>query len=153
MSDEETKGLKFLGLGSMVDVNDMDALPDTKYVVIARGVGKNSSGQRILRYRLAPHPIGITPDNQDKLLTVEEAAITQVFSEGYRDEEDDAFLDGILEKLSGSSVEKRASNRSATTEEVQAPVATKVSEDEKLAEEQEKLKQDPFYKFRHKEAE
>ena len=53
MADEH---VKFLGLGTVVEVDDMDALKDTKYVVMARAIGQDSNGETILRYMLAPPP-------------------------------------------------------------------------------------------------
>jgi hypothetical protein len=162
--------LTFLGLGSMVDVDDMDALADTKYVVIARAVGKNSAGGVILRYRLAPHPSGITPSNDDDILTVEGSKITHVYTKGYVDAKDDVFLSNKLQELTGSKVnakaltqpkpsnsniaeETTASTNAQTNRNAQVSLGASVPETVvQQAEEKadEKLKTDPFYKFRKK---
>ena len=92
--------LKFLGLGSMVEVEDMDALKDTKYVVIARAVGKNSNDATVLRYMLAPHPFGDVPKQKDNILIVTDNQITKIHVEGYVDIKDDQFLEELLGNLS-----------------------------------------------------
>lgn len=86
----------------MVEVDDMDALPDTKYVVVARAVGKNATGQTLLRYRVAPHPFGNVPNHEDEILTVEDSKITTVYTEGYSDKKDDDFLENMLAAMSGA---------------------------------------------------
>jgi len=156
--------LTFLGLGSMVDVDDMDALADTKYVVIARAVGKNSAGGVILRYRLAPHPSGITPSNADEILTVEGSKITHIYTKGYVDEKDDVFLSTKLQELTGSKVNAKAitqpkPSNSKITEETTASTSGQTSPTTQASlgasvpetvvqQADEKLKIDPFYKFR-----
>ncbi|MFC4652341.1 DUF4176 domain-containing protein [Lactococcus nasutitermitis] len=150
MSEENEKKLKFLGLGTMVEVENTAALPDTKYVVIARAVGKNREGETILRYRLAPHPFGDVSANQGDILTVEESEITNTYVEGYRDKKDDDFLDDMMKQMTGALKEVK------TTEKAVIPIKD-VEVKEKILvveqhfdinKEQEMLKQDPFYKFR-----
>lgn len=157
-----TKTLKFLGLGSMVEVNDMDALPETKYVVIARAVGKNSNDATILRYMVAPHPFGDVPKQTDNILVVEEHNIKKVHVEGYVDEKDDRlleeFLDGMKQTISKTnfSADKVSAPPTAEEEEVEkktALLAQKQAENEELKRlelEKEQLRRDPFYKFRKK---
>ena len=157
-----TAKLKFLGLGSMVDVNDMDALKDTKHVVIARAVGKDSKGATILRYMVAPHPFGDVPKQKDNILIVAESHITKVHVRGYVDEKDDQLLEEFLEGMNQTisktntsadkvsapaiSVEEEASKKEALLAQEQA----KKEEMKRLELEKEQLRRDPFYKFRKK---
>ena len=45
---QKEKNLQFLGLGSVIDINHMEALLDTFYVIVARAVGKDKEGNTIL---------------------------------------------------------------------------------------------------------
>lgn len=143
----------------MVEVDDMDALKDTKYVVFARAVGKNSDGETILRYMLAPHPFGDVPKQKDNILTVEGSQITKVHVEGYVDKKDDQFLEELF--VSIGQIISKASNNSATPPPPQedeeskkaaqlAKEKTEKEEAERLEQERERLRRDPFYKFRKK---
>lgn len=154
MSEDKEKSLQFLALGTMVDVEDMDAALDTKYVVVARAVGKNTSGQTILRYRLAPHPAGNTPANQADLLTVEGSKITKIYSEGYRDEKDDIFLEQMLAQMTGDLKKMKTEVKAPPVKSTEQAKATSPLPEEKQSskeKEEERLRQDPFYKFRKKE--
>lgn len=154
--DEE---LKFLGLGSVVDVDSIEKIPDTKYFVIARAVGKDSSGQTILRYRLCPHPMGLTPTTEEEVLTVEGKQITEVYLQGYSDEKDDAFLETFLAKMSNDIKEitkkqpqtNPPENSKEVVEEKNQESVTVQNEKLEKTKEHEKMKKDPFYKFRKKE--
>ena len=154
--------LKFLGLGSMVEVEDMDALKDTKYVVIARAVGKNSNDATVLRYMLAPHPFGDVPKQKDNILIVTDNQITKIHVEGYVDIKDDQFLEELLGNLS-----QTVSSENTTTTKISTDQASEDEEENKKAEllaqeqaerdeakrlayEKEQLRSDPFYKFRKK---
>lgn len=142
MAEKEVK-LQFLGLGSVVEIEHMDALTDTLYFIVARAVGKDSSGQTILRYQVAPHPFGATPSQQ--IVTLAETDIVKVVHEGYQDNKDDSFLTTLLEKMAGApplpKKEKGETSESKKTE-VKPP---------KVEDEKEILKRDPFYKFKRKE--
>lgn len=142
MAEKEEK-LQFLGLGSVVEIEHMDALTDTLYFIVARAVGKDSSGQTILRYQVAPHPDGATPSQQ--IVTLAETDIIKVIHEGYQDNKDDSFLTALLEKMAGApplpTKEKVETSESKKTE-VKPP---------KVEDEKEILKRDPFYKFKREE--
>lgn len=142
MAEKEEK-LQFLGLGSVVEIDHMDALTDTLYFIVARAVGKDSSGQTILRYQVAPHPDGDTPSQQ--IVTLAETDIVKVVHEGYQDNKDDSFLTTLLEKMAGTpplpKKEKLEASHSKKIE-VKPP---------KVEDEKEILKRDPFYKFKRKE--
>lgn len=64
------KKLKFLGLGTIVEVDDLISLPKTKYVVIARAIGRNKDDSTLLRYMVAPHPFGNVPDQEENILRI-----------------------------------------------------------------------------------
>ena len=120
--------LKFLGLGSMVEVEDMDALKDTKYVVIARAVGKNSNDATVLRYMLAPHPFGDVPKQKDNILIVTDNQITKIHVEGYVDIKDDQFLEELLGNLS-----QTVSSENTTTTKISTNQASEDEEENKKA--------------------
>ena len=154
--------LKFLGLGSMVEVEDMDALKDTKYVVIARAVGKNSNDATVLRYMLAPHPFGDVPKQKDNILIVTDNQITKIHVEGYVDIKDDQFLEELLGNLSqtvsreNTTTTKISTNQASEDEEenkkseLLAQEQVERDEAKRVAYEKEQLRRDPFYKFRKK---
>lgn len=139
MAEKEEK-LQFLGLGSVVEIEHMDALTDTLYFIVARAVGKDSSGQTILRYQVAPHPFGATPSQQ--IVTLAETDIIKVVHEGYQDNKDDSFLTTLLEKMAGSPPlpkKEKLEDPHSKNIEVKLP---------KVEDEKEILKRDPFYKFK-----
>lgn len=143
MAQKDEK-LQFLGLGSMVEIDHMDALADTLYTIVARAVGKDGDGKTILRYQVAPHPQGDTPSQN--IITLSESSIRKVVHEGYRDDRDDSFLLNMLEKMAGAPAlppkEKKESIVSKDTELKAIVVHPKIDDEQEL------LKRDPFYKFR-----
>ncbi|GAB2023394.1 DUF4176 domain-containing protein [Pseudolactococcus yaeyamensis] len=156
MVDEQ---LKFLGLGTVIEVDDMDALKDTKYVVIARAIGQDSKGETILRYMLAPHPFGDVPDQKDNILRITASQIKQVIYEGYTDELDEKLLDDLENSMRGtlaqvkSSTKTEADEQNNSVETVKQAIPLVKQETKNIAEiqkinEQMMLKKDPFYKFR-----
>ena len=158
--------LKFLGLGTVVEVEDLIALKDIKYfVVVARAIGRNNDDSTLLRYMLAPHPFGDVPDQKENILRITASQIKKVIHEGYTDELDEKLLTDLESAMRGSvahtppstKTEKSTSNNS---EEEQKKAEELAQEQEKKAVEEEKikiqemLKKDPFYRFRKmKEAE
>ncbi|EHQ8838782.1 DUF4176 domain-containing protein [Enterococcus faecalis] len=148
------KKLKFLGLGSMVKIDDMDALLDTKYVIIARAVGKNTKGETILRYQVAPHPFGSIPSQKENILTISESQVKEILTQGYIDEKDETLLNELLSKMN-QAINSPATNVKTEVDnleeqrklELQAQEAKKL-EDDRLKKEQDLLRRDPFYKFR-----
>ncbi|MGM0332984.1 DUF4176 domain-containing protein [Enterococcus sp. AZ050] len=148
------KKLKFLGLGSMVKIDDMDALLDTKYVIIARAVGKNTKGETILRYQVAPHPFGSIPSQKENILTISESQVKEILTQGYIDEKDETLLNELLSKMNQAinspaiNVKTEVDNLEEQRKlELQAQEAKKL-EDDRLKKEQDLLRRDPFYKFR-----
>ncbi|HAP14669.1 MAG TPA: hypothetical protein DCZ00_01970 [Lactococcus sp.] len=145
---ENAKKLQFLGLGSVVEIDHMDALADTLYVIVARAVGKDSSGETILRYQVAPHPQGGSARQADAIITLAESDITKIVYEGYRDEKDDKFLSDMIAGME-KAIKKMGSSPKATAipqeKKEEKPV---VSEPPKVEDEKELLKRDPFYKFK-----
>lgn len=156
MADEH---VKFLGLGTVVEVDDMDALKDTKYVVMARAIGQDSNGETILRYMLAPHPHGDVPDQKDNILRITASQIKQVIYEGYTDELDEKLLDDLENTMRGALAQVKSNSKAESNgqnnsdEPVKQTVPFVQQEIEKVVEnqelkEKELLKKDPFYKFR-----
>lgn len=154
------KKLKFLGLGSVVEVDSIEAIKDTKYFVIARAIGQDSKGNTIFRYMLAPHPFGDVPNQQENILKVMASEITKVIHEGYTDVLDEQLLEDLEQKMRGSLAQMGISPASQSTQKKDSQAdddkqillekeqeAKKLAEKEKLNE-QEMLKRDPFYKFR-----
>ncbi|MGX7048484.1 hypothetical protein RU86_GL001662 [Lactococcus piscium] len=152
------KQLAFLGLGTIVEVDDMDALEHTKYVVVARAIGQDSNGETILRYMLAPHPYGHVPDQKENILRITASQITKIIHEGYTDELDTKLLDDLEDVMRGtltqvvSGTKAEVDEKSDSDEKVKQ-VTPLVGQEPKLAaaqklEEENILKRDPFYKFR-----
>lgn len=152
------KQLAFLGLGTIVEVDDMDGLKHTKYLVIARAIGQDSNGETMLRYMLAPHPFGNVADQKENILRVTASQITNIIHEGYTDELDtklledleDVMRETLTQVVSGSKSE--VDEKSNSDEQVKQ-VTPLVGQEPKLAaakklEEEKILTRDPFYKFR-----
>lgn len=152
--------LKFLGLGTIVEVEDLIALKDIKYfVVVARAIGRDKDDSTLLRYMLAPHPYGDIPDQKDNILRITASQIKKVIHEGYTDELDNKLLDDLENEMRGTlaqvnSNSKTASEEPKKTDEAAKAVAPLVkkeikndAESQKIKE-QKMLKKDPFYKFR-----
>ena len=159
------KKLKFLGLGTIVEVDDLISLPKTKYVVIARAIGRNKDDSTLLRYMVAPHPFGNVPDQEENILRITASQVKRVIYEGYTDELDEKLLADLESKMRGTDAPPPLTSKtevSKTTnpedEEKKAKELVeqqlKKAEEEQKLKEQEILKKDPFYKFRKmKEAE
>lgn len=146
---QKEKNLQFLGLGSVIDINHMEALLDTFYVIVARAVGKAKEGNTILRYQVAPHPQGGSAKQSDDIITLAESSITKVIHEGYRDEKDDMFLSEMIKGM-----ENTIKNLESSTK-TEKPVSQKKEPEKgdvlltpKVEDEKEIMKKDPFYKFR-----
>jgi len=147
------KNNQFLGLGSMIEVDDVEALPETKYVIIARAVKKGDNDEIILRYRIAPHPTGSTSNNAHELLTINEDKITKVHTAGYTDKSDEAFLIEVVTGLdnnnaSGELKKQNMTGTDKTNETEMGGILSALVDQEQQAKETALLKKDPFYKFR-----
>ena len=125
---------KFLPLGSMSKLKGTE--DDTLlYFVVARAIKKNESDEIVPRYRVAPHPHGDVPTQE--VFSIEVTQIVEVLFEGYENERDVDFVEDLIGRMTNSpkqfTVQKKVETQPEKTPE----------EDEK-----EKLKRDPFYKFR-----
>lgn len=87
------------------------------------------------RYKVAPHPVGDIPT--EEVFSIEDSQIVEVVFEGYENEADKDFLDDLLGRMSNAPAQAPVQQKEQT--------APQTSPEE---EEQEKLKKDPFYKFR-----
>ena len=125
----------FLPLGSilrLVGTEDDQLL----YFVVARAIAKNEEENVISRYRVAPHPFGDVPSQE--VFSIHADQITEVLFEGFQNQDDEEFLDDLLRQL------KEAQNHPLPVqEEPSAPIAETVEINE-----EERLKEDPFYQFR-----
>ena len=105
------------------------------YFVVARAIKKNESDEIVPRYRVAPHPHGDVPTQE--VFSIEVTQIVEVLFEGYENERDVDFVEDLIGRMTNSpkqfTVQKKVETQPEKTPE----------EDEK-----EKLKRDPFYKFR-----
>lgn len=115
----------FLPLGSIVKLTKEEE--DKNYMIVARAIFKNPDETIVPRYKVSTHPYGVVPTQE--LLLVEDAEIQEVLFTGFENQEDIDFLDSMLERMANF---------------VPRPVEEKKPE---LTEE-ERLQQDPFYKFR-----
>lgn len=148
MTQKDEK-LQFLGLGSMVEIDHIDALADTLYLIVARAVGKDDDGKTILRYQVAPHPKGGPAKQSDDIITLAKSSITKVVHKGYYDEKDDIFLSDMIIRME-NSIKNKSQNIRKEKSIVQekklgkkeAPISPKVEDEKEL------LNKDPFYKFR-----
>lgn len=125
----------FLPLGSilrLVGTEDDQLL----YFVVARAIAKNEEEKVISRYRVAPHPFGDVPSQE--VFSIHADQITEVLFEGFQNQDDEEFLDDLLKQL------RDAPTRPPLVQEEQ-PV--QIVETIKINEE-ERLKEDPFYQFR-----
>lgn len=146
---QKNEKLQFLGLGSMVEIDHMDALTDTLYTIVARAVGKDGEGKTILRYQVAPHPQGGSAKQADDIITLAESSITKVVHEGYHDEKDEVFLskmitgmENAIKNMSSNTKKEKPVTQEKEPEKIVVPLPPKVEDEKEL------LKKDPFYKFR-----
>lgn len=148
MTQKDEK-LQFLGLGSMVEIDHIDALADTLYLIVARAVGKDDDGKTILRYQVAPHPKGGSAKQSDDIITLDKSSITKVVHKGYYDEKDDVFLSDMIIRME-NSIKNMSQNIRKEESIVQEKKLGKkeASISPKVEDEKELLNKDPFYKFR-----
>lgn len=134
----EEMSTPFLPLGSILRLQDTGD-DQLLYLVVARAIAKNEVDEIISRYKVAPHPFGDVPSQE--VFTVSADQIVEVVFEGYSDQEDEAFLNELLERMANGP----------------APVAAPITPEPEISEEAEvvivmdenqKLQEDPFYKFR-----
>lgn len=125
----------FLPLGSilsLVGTEDDQLL----YFVVARAIVKNEEEKVIARYRVAPHPFGDVPSQE--VFSIHADQITEVLFEGFQNQDDEEFLDDLLRQLRDSSTRPLL-----VQEEQPVPIVETIKINE-----EETLKEDPFYQFR-----
>lgn len=146
---KNNKNFQFLGLGSIVEIDHMDALADTLYVIVARAVGKDVDEKTILRYQVAPHPQGGSAKQADDIITLAEVSITKVVYEGYHDDKDEAFLSKLITSMENELKNVGSAPKKETIgSQAKEPQKKVVPLPPKVEDEKELLKKDPFYKFR-----
>lgn len=146
---KNNKNFQFLGLGCIVEIEHMDALADTLYVILARAVGKDVDGKIILRYQVAPHPQGGSAKQADDIITLAEVSITKVVYEGYLDDKDEAFLSKLITSMENELKNVGSAPKKETlVAQDKEPEKNVVPSPPKVEDDKELLKKDPFYKFR-----
>ncbi|EPI09171.1 DUF4176 domain-containing protein [Enterococcus faecalis] len=127
----------FLPLGSMVYLEDKDAYGTMLFLIVARAIASNEHGEIISRYKVAPHPFGDIPSEQ--IFSIKSGDISEVVFEGFSNEDDNQFLEDLI----GQMTNAKSNPTTPQTKSTVIPESQEVEEVEK-----EKLKADPFYKFR-----
>lgn len=127
-------GVKLLPLGSIVRIEEPEAT-QTFYLVIARAIAKNESDEVFSRYKVAPHPYGDVPSQE--IFTINADQISEIVFEGYSNQQDQEFLDNLFVKMSTSEISVPDTHESEI-----------IPEEEPIISEQQRLQEDPFYKFR-----
>lgn len=149
----EEKQFRFLPLGTFVKVAKRG---DKIYMIVARALTKNKEGNPRSNYRLAEHPKGYGKD--DILLMATDVDVVEVIQEGYSDESDKEFLKDKLERLKEAPVVVPKEE----IEEIPEPdftqlldmgntvkaSSTKSDGSQEQGDSVQKLKKDPFYKFK-----
>ncbi|EGO2826332.1 DUF4176 domain-containing protein [Enterococcus faecalis] len=126
----------FLALGSVIRLNE-GIHGAMLFFIVARAIAKNNDGKIISRYKVAPHPFGDVPT--ENVFSIRHDEISEVVFEGYTNEIDNKFLESLITKMTNAKDIPVAQ----PTAQVVAP-----NESEEIVDEKEKLKKDPFYKFR-----
>lgn len=126
----------FLALGSVIRLNE-EIHGAMLFFIVARAIAKNNDGKIISRYKVAPHPFGDVPT--ENVFSIRHDEISEVVFEGYTNEIDNKFLESLITKMTNAKDIPVAQ----PTAQVVAP-----NESEEIDDEKEKLKKDPFYKFR-----
>lgn len=132
----------FLPLGSMVRLDNEEIYGTRLYLVVARAIAKNEQGKIISRYKVAPHPFGYIPS--EEIFSIEFGDILDVVFEGYSNETDSQFLEELIRRMTNAMANQASSVEKMTPEPQKAEEIQDEYEDEKL-------KEDPFYKFRKQE--
>lgn len=149
---DEEKQFRFLPLGTFVKVAKRG---DKIYMIVARALTKNQEGNPRSNYRLAEHPKGY--GKNDILFMATDMDVVEVIQEGYSDESDKEFLEDKLESL-----KKAPAVVPKEVDEIPEPDFTKLldmgktikafSTKSDVSQEQgdsaQRLKKDPFYKFK-----
>lgn len=152
----EENSFRFLPLGTFVKLKDRG---DKIFVVVARALQKGNQGIYV-KYRLAEHPDGDKPNA--RLPIVADDQVVEIVHEGYKNKDDDNFLEDIIEKA------KQAQQSKIPVEEIPEPNFTisldtsntvqnltatsktlsHIQASDSLNDSEERLKKDPFYKFK-----
>ena len=132
---------EFLGLGSIVRLNDETGAG--LHVVLARGAFRpdNSKNEVVPRYLVGPHPYGEAPDRETFPIVATE--ILAVVHYGYTDAADTRFLDDLLDQMeNGRSPTTRAQHFAEALTTI--PEGRAVEESEAAA----RSRVDPFFELR-----
>lgn len=149
----EEKQFRFLPLGTFVKVAKRG---DQIYMIVARALTKNQEGKPRSNYRLVEHPKGDGRGNN--LFMATDMDVVEIIQEGYSDESDKKFLEDKLERLK----EVPAVVPKEEIEEIPEPnftqlldmgktikaSSTKSDVNHEQGGSAQKLKKDPFYKFK-----
>lgn len=130
MSDKHS----FLPLGAAVKVQDDDDV----YVLISRAFMQSAEGEILTGYQAVIYPVG--HGSQIPLQVVYGSEITEVLSTGYSDNREDGFVEQRLQEL--------RDRIESADEEDDAPEETNEQDEEDVLTHEERLAEDPFYKFR-----
>lgn len=128
---------KFLPLGTAIKVNKKDdegEVDQGVYVIISRAFMNTTEEGIIAGYQCVLYPQGF--GEKFKRYVVKETEVSEVLTTGYSDEQEVDFITHRLSEL---------------TERLKsppAPIQKVVSVESAQKEHEERLKQDPFYKFR-----
>ncbi|MBC1925541.1 DUF4176 domain-containing protein [Listeria innocua] len=128
MSKETT----LLPLGTAVSIKN----DDSKYIIMARAIIKQTTGEMIAKYKAVPHPFG--ESKSYKTITIAATEITKVEHLGYEDELDKKF---IQERLDNAPEQPNSPTETAAT----PASSTKTVQAEKPLD---RPYDDPFYKLR-----
>lgn len=127
----------FLPLGSIVRLEETEH-DDWLYFIVARAITKGAGDTTVPRYRVAPHPFGDTPTQE--VFSIRDSQIVEVVFQGYENQEDENFLNNLFQLMENAGTGQKQAVKETVTPEP-TPVKEEVEEDELL-------KNDPFYKFR-----
>lgn len=130
----------FLPLGSIVRLEETEH-DDWLYFIVARAITKGGGDIIVPRYRVAPHPFGDTPTQE--VFSIRDSQIVEVVFKGYENQEDENFLNKLFQMMENAGTDQKQ-----VVKETPTPIPAK-----KEVEEDELLKNDPFYKFRKEQGE
>ena len=124
----------FLPLGTILQISEAD-YKEQLYFVVARAITKLDSDEIVSRYRIAPHPYGDTPSQE--ILSINSEQITKVIFEGYKNQQDEEFLEELLKKMLEQSHEIETDEENRYEEVIETVMDDEI-----------KLEEDPFFRFR-----
>ena len=84
----------FLPLGQYLKTS-RDEDDQLLYFVVARAIAKNEERKRDIKISCSPHPFGDVPSQE--VFSIHADQITEVLFEGFQNQDDEEFLDDLLE--------------------------------------------------------